>query len=183
MSISKKLRFEVFKRDGFKCAYCGRTPPSVTLEVDHIQPKSKGGKNDINNYVTACFDCNRGKRDIPLDKIPAQLSQNMEVLKEKEEQIKEYRKFVLKIERREKRDIEDVSKIYRDSYPEWDFSDNFKYVSIKKFIQLLPKHKVMDSLRKSVSKFPYNKDTAIRYFCGICWREIKDQTAEVHDNA
>ncbi len=96
MSITKKMRFEVFKRDGFKCAYCGRTPPAVTLEVDHIQPKSKGGKNDINNYITACFDCNRGKRDIPLDKIPAQLRQNIEALKEKEEQLKEYRKFIKK---------------------------------------------------------------------------------------
>ena len=65
MSITKKLRFEVFKRDGFKCAYCGKNPPQVTLEVDHIDPKSKGGKDDINNLVSACFDCNRGKKAIP----------------------------------------------------------------------------------------------------------------------
>ena len=183
MSITKKMRFEVFKRDGFRCAYCGRTPPVVTLEVDHIQPKSRGGKNDINNYITACFDCNRGKRDIPLDKIPPLLSQNIEVLKEKETQLKEYRRFIEKVERREKKDIEDISQIYRDSYPEYDFSDNFKYVSIRKFIQLLPKHEVMDSLRKAVSKFSYNKEDATKYFCGICWRKIKDQTVEVHDNA
>lgn len=31
------------------------------LEVDHIIPKSKGGKETINNLITACFDCNRGK--------------------------------------------------------------------------------------------------------------------------
>lgn len=36
--ISKKLRFEVFKRDGFRCAYCGKFPPAVILEVDHIEP-------------------------------------------------------------------------------------------------------------------------------------------------
>lgn len=42
MSISKKIRFEVFKRDHFRCCYCGSAPPSVILEVDHIDPKSKG---------------------------------------------------------------------------------------------------------------------------------------------
>lgn len=61
--LSKKLRFEVFKRDGFTCQYCGRTSPDVVLEVDHIKPVASGGKNDMLNLVTACFDCNRGKRD------------------------------------------------------------------------------------------------------------------------
>lgn len=38
-----KLRFDVFKRDKFQCVYCGRMPPDVTLEVDHIIPKACGG--------------------------------------------------------------------------------------------------------------------------------------------
>lgn len=61
VSMSKKLRFEVFKRDLFTCQYCGRKAPDVVLEVDHIKPVSRGGKNDILNLVTSCFDCNRGK--------------------------------------------------------------------------------------------------------------------------
>lgn len=59
--ISKKLRFEVFKRDNFTCRYCGRKAPDVVLEVDHIEPVSKGGKNSIINLVTSCRECNRGK--------------------------------------------------------------------------------------------------------------------------
>lgn len=47
MSVSKKIRFEIFKRDGFRCAYCGKAPPVVTLELDHIEPKARGGKDDI----------------------------------------------------------------------------------------------------------------------------------------
>ncbi|MBT2215868.1 HNH endonuclease [Virgibacillus dakarensis] len=66
-SLSKKMRFEVFKRDSFKCQYCGKSSPDVTLEVDHIKPVSEGGTNDITNLITACFDCNRGKKDILLD--------------------------------------------------------------------------------------------------------------------
>ena len=59
--ISKKTRFEVFKRDSFQCKYCGAKAPDVLLEIDHIKPVSKGGENDITNLITACFDCNRGK--------------------------------------------------------------------------------------------------------------------------
>jgi len=66
-AISKKVRFEVFKRDSFKCQYCGASAPDVILEVDHIQPVAKRGKNDIMNLLTACKDCNAGKSDRLLD--------------------------------------------------------------------------------------------------------------------
>lgn len=59
--ISKKTRFEVFKRDSFACTYCGRAAPTVVLHVDHIKPVSEGGLNDIFNLTTACEDCNAGK--------------------------------------------------------------------------------------------------------------------------
>lgn len=59
--ISKKVRFEVFKRDGFKCAYCGAASPSVLLQIDHIEPIKLGGKNSMLNLVTACAGCNAGK--------------------------------------------------------------------------------------------------------------------------
>lgn len=65
-SLSKKIRFEVFKRDSFTCQYCGGKAPDVILEVDHINPVKEGGENDILNLVTSCFDCNRGKRDLRL---------------------------------------------------------------------------------------------------------------------
>lgn len=61
IAISKKVRFEVFKRDGFKCQYCGRSAPDVILHVDHINPVSNGGNNDIMNLVTSCSECNLGK--------------------------------------------------------------------------------------------------------------------------
>ncbi len=66
-SLSKKVRFEVFKRDSFKCQYCGSSAPDVVLQVDHIKAVSKGGDNDLMNLVTACFDCNSGKSNRSLD--------------------------------------------------------------------------------------------------------------------
>ena len=69
MSLSKKTRFEIFKRDGFTCQYCGQRPPEVVLEVDHIHPSSKGGSDEELNLITSCFDCNRGKSDRKLGEI------------------------------------------------------------------------------------------------------------------
>ena len=67
-AIGDKLRFEVFKRDNFKCQYCGMSAPDVVLNVDHIDPVSNGGENDILNLVTSCRDCNSGKSDRLLSK-------------------------------------------------------------------------------------------------------------------
>ena len=61
--ISNKLRFEILKRDGFTCQYCGRKAPEVELEIDHIVPVAKGGSNEIDNLITACHECNNGKFD------------------------------------------------------------------------------------------------------------------------
>lgn len=65
-STGKRLRFEVFKRDGFTCQYCGAQPPDVVLVPDHIEPLARGGSNTIENLITACEVCNQGKADLPL---------------------------------------------------------------------------------------------------------------------
>lgn len=51
-------RKNVLKRDNFKCMYCGSTNG---LTIDHIVPKSKGGKTTWENLVTACNPCNNKK--------------------------------------------------------------------------------------------------------------------------
>jgi hypothetical protein len=67
--LSKKIRFEVFKRDKFQCQYCGRKAPEVLLRCDHIKPVSLGGESDILNLITACFDCNAGKSNRELSDV------------------------------------------------------------------------------------------------------------------
>lgn len=59
--VGKGKRFNIFRRDGFTCQYCGRQPPEVVLQIDHIHPIIEGGTNDEMNLVTACRDCNLGK--------------------------------------------------------------------------------------------------------------------------
>ncbi len=89
--ISKKTRFEVFKRDSFKCQYCGKSAPDVILHVDHIHPVSKGGGNDILNYLTACADCNGGKSDILLsdDSVVSKQKAQLDELSARREQLKQ----------------------------------------------------------------------------------------------
>ena len=65
-AISDKLRYQVLKRDNFKCCACGASPakdPSVELHIDHIIPCSKGGESTLENLQTLCSKCNIGKSD------------------------------------------------------------------------------------------------------------------------
>lgn len=173
MSLSKRIRFEVLKRDGFRCGYCGKTPPSVLLEVDHINPKANGGIDDINNCITSCFDCNRGKSSIRLEQIPSQVQENLEILKEKRKQAKAYERLVKKIRLDEDKKIEEIGAIYTNAYGKWILSDNFKDVSVRKFIRSIPFEEVKRAMVIACSKEHLNRDSCVKYFCGICWKIIK----------
>lgn len=59
--LTLKLRYQIFKRDNFRCVLCGVTSKESKLEIDHIIPISKGGKTIKSNLRTLCFNCNRGK--------------------------------------------------------------------------------------------------------------------------
>ena len=63
--MTASLRYEILKRDGFRCQLCGRTAKDdgVKLHVDHILPVSKGGQTTPENLRTLCQDCNLGKGD------------------------------------------------------------------------------------------------------------------------
>lgn len=67
-AVSSRLRYEVFRRDGFTCRYCGRKAPDVKLQVDAVTPEALGGSHrDPSNLATACADCNSGKSATPPD--------------------------------------------------------------------------------------------------------------------
>lgn len=89
--LSKRLRFEVLRRDNSTCRYCGRTPPDVVLEIDHLIPVAKGGGDEILNLVAACEDCNAGKsaRMLDDDSISRVEQSNVDDMRQKiDEQIK-----------------------------------------------------------------------------------------------
>jgi 5-methylcytosine-specific restriction endonuclease McrA len=54
-------RANVFARDKFTCQYCGVRPPRSQLNLDHVIPRSLGGRTTWGNVVCSCVDCNRRK--------------------------------------------------------------------------------------------------------------------------
>lgn len=61
--VSNKMRFSIYKRDGYRCCICGRSEISDRLEIDHIKPIAKGGKSTYDNLQTLCRRCNKNKGD------------------------------------------------------------------------------------------------------------------------
>ena len=54
-------RRNLFRRDHNTCQYCGSRPGTSELSIDHVLPRSRGGKSSWMNCVLACMDCNRRK--------------------------------------------------------------------------------------------------------------------------
>lgn len=170
-SISKKLRFEVFKRDSFQCQYCGQLPPKVVLEIDHVHPVSKGGDNSIDNLLTACFECNRGKSDGLITSAPLSVAEKTELLMEKQEQIKAYEKLIKSIKRKTKKNVDLVERAFQVAFEDRGFTETFKN-SVERFLNDLTVDELESAMLSACSRC--NDPTqAIKYFCGICWNKIK----------
>ena len=172
--LSKKNRFNVFKRDSFCCQYCGSHPPSVVLEIDHIIPSSKGGNNSIDNLITSCFDCNRGKSDIELTELPKKTQEKVLLIKERELQYKEYQKLLKSINIRLEQETEMVADIFSSFFTQRELTQKFKNGSIKKFLTELGYWEVLNAMEFACARISNSSD-AVKYFCGICWNKIKQK--------
>ncbi len=59
-------RRNLFLRDDYTCQYCGLRPPLRELNLDHVLPRSRGGRSSWENLVTSCRHCNLRKgRETP----------------------------------------------------------------------------------------------------------------------
>lgn len=178
-SISTRTRFEIFKRDSFKCLYCGKSAPSVMLHVDHVLPVAKGGANDPANLVTACQDCNLGKSDVLLSKAPASLKETERREREKFAQLKAYNEWLFEKRNQQDRWLQQIS----DYWLTLDGNDPGKFrlgpsreLMVSRFLTLLPAEEIIDALAVTYSKTWIRKEPdKIRYLAGVCWNKIKNQ--------
>lgn len=174
-ALSKKTRFEVFKRDGFICQYCGGTPPNVLLWVDHIIPVAEGGGNEMDNLITSCQPCNSGKGARSLTNIPKSLKDRAAEIAEQEAQIKGYAKIIkAKTDRIEEESWDIAAALenreYLDEYPR----DRLR--SIRHFLTVLPYHEVLEAAEITSSRWGYIGASQFKYFCGICWKKLRDRS-------
>jgi hypothetical protein len=170
--LSKKTRFEIFKRDGFVCQYCGGYPPDVVLEVDHLDPVANGGTNNIDNLYTSCFECNRGKGCRDINILPESTKQKSEQLQEREDQYLEYKKLRTSIDKRIKKEVNEIEKIFQSYFEDFYLLPKFKNGSLKSFISKLGYFEVEEAMSIACGVMK-NNDSATKYFCGICWRKIR----------
>lgn len=175
-TVSKSRRFEVFKRDDFTCQYCGRHPPAVVLEVDHINAVSTGGNNEQENLITACFDCNRGKAARPLSMAPKGLAEKAAEVAEREAQIAGYAAVMEAARERLEEDVWRVAEELQEGAREGYSRANF--TSIKRFVTELGVHEALEAADIANAKQRRGSSYAFKYFCGICWAKIREAKGE-----
>lgn len=169
--LSKRVRFDVFKRDLFTCQYCGATPPKAVLEVDHIEAVANGGSDDEDNLITACFDCNRGKAANALTVAPEGLGAKAERIAEAEAQLAAYRDLMRQVEERKDADAWAVIEAMTGESE----TTHARYGTVRSFLEKLPFERVLEAAQITRVNFArYGRARKLRYFCGICWRMIRE---------
>ena len=173
-TIGKKLRFDVFKRDGFECQYCGANPTTSPLQVDHIHPVKEGGDNSIDNLVTSCQPCNIGKGAGLLSNIPDSLKDKAKGIKDHEKQITAYGEIMRAKKERIHSEAWEVGDMFTEHYGDEETGIRKTYLtSIKNFNDRLGVFEVMDAMEIALGQCFHNKHHAFKYFCGICWNKVK----------
>ena len=175
VALSKRTRFEIFKRDGFTCQYCGAQPPEVVLEVDHILPVANGGDNDPMNLVTSCFNCNRGKTDKQLERTAPRPDADLEWLASQQELAELRRYQVAKSERETV--LKEIASQLQDT---WFYAFNSKYApgeqKLVKLMMQIPPEVIEKAIYIASDKKPGEySEYQYRYMCGVCWNIVNEK--------
>lgn len=176
MAISKRLRYEILRRDNHACRYCGRAAPEVKLTIDHVIPVALGGADEAANLVPACIDCNAGKSSMPTDAAVVEgVASDAERWACAMKAVAEQRS----IERAFAREIHDR---FLSRWNNWTYT----YMGEKKTVPL------PSSFRASLDQFMdagleideiehlievamnSHADDVWKYLCGCCWNLIRD---------
>lgn len=172
MAVTKRIRYEVLRRDGFACRYCGAMAPDVKLTVDHVMPVALGGTDDPTNLVTACADCNAGKASVAPDSpIVADVEDDALRWARAMEAAQQLLAADLKAER-------EIVGGWLETWEKWsdidyipaDFAD-----SILKFHRAGLSLEVMQENAFKATGVSYvARRNQFRYFCGICHNQIRE---------
>lgn len=189
MTLSKRIRFEVFKRDRFTCQYCGRRPPEVMLEVDHVHPRVEGGSDDQSNLTTACFDCNRGKGKHRLgDVAPAidelELLGGIQDMLERAAALKQSAAAAEAQRAAEDNVIRTIRRWYAEALGDDSCVEDS---SLRMFLRRLSVDAISEAItaaERMLDRKPYSPAYYVwKYFCGACWTMIREHDAAAGSDA
>lgn len=176
MTVSKRLRYEILKRDNYTCRYCGANAPDVQLHIDHVTPEALGGATVPENLVAACEGCNSGKSSTsPSDELVADV--NAKALAWKKAVQEAVVTFVRKLEQ--------YAQLFEYFEEEWEYG----YESYGETVSLgtLPTDwkttiatfherglpiQLMDEAREIAAARRISDNKRFSYFCGICWNKL-----------
>nr|WLJ25466.1 MAG: HNH endonuclease [Corynebacterium phage HS01] len=172
--VSKALRFEILRRDNFRCHYCGSEAAQTDLHVDHVVPQSLGGTNDPSNLVTACAECNSGKAGRTLDEpVLAAVDEKAQRYATAVEQAIAERRQVLTTEQQTK-------DAFRAEWNCWEPTEPLPAgfgESVLQFMRAgLDWEDIVDSIEIAMSRLDIRgrENGRFKYFCGVCNRKIED---------
>lgn len=172
MAVSKRLRFEILRRDNHTCRYCGASAPDVALRVDHVTPEALGGRTEPSNLVTACEPCNSGKSSVALDGAMVE-DIKADALRLAELQRQAYAVLVQNLQERT---------AYEDAWVEsWSLPlipEDWRRTVGRWHEMGVPLELVADAARIACQRSRGSLDATFRYFCGIVWNQVSTITAE-----
>ena len=175
MAVSKRLRFEVLRRDNHTCRYCGAAAPDVEITVDHVLPVALGGTDDSANLVAACRDCNAGKSSAtPSDSTVEAVSADA------------LRWSAAMRQAADERQLNDNTEVYEAVVNAWaNFRRNHIPADYRETIDQflaagLPASDIVQMAHVADTKPGIYKRWS--YFCGCCWtriRQLQERAAQI----
>lgn len=184
MAVSKRLRYEILRRDNHTCRYCGGSAPDVVLTVDHVTPTALGGSDDPSNLVAACKDCNAGKTssspDAPLVADVADKAVQWGAAIEHWTALQRNRRY----------DRDSYVDFFTDAWNEWTWGPANKREQIPKpsdwkptiwqfFESGLPFAELEDAVTIACGNGRVKVDDTWRYMCGVAWKKVQ----KMHEGA
>lgn len=177
MAVSKRLRYEVLRRDNHACRYCGAAAPDAKLTIDHVTPVALGGTDTANNLVTACADCNGGKTSTTPD---APLVANVADDALRWANAMKQAAADLAAQQKPKTDYRAAFKAEWDNWTyksggkkhTFDLPADWK-TSLERFrVAGLPQEVWPDIVERAMTNKTVKADNLFRYCCGIAWRMV-----------
>jgi len=157
-ALSRKVRFEVFKRDSFTCQYCGRSAPAVILQIDHMKPVSKGGTDELMNLISSCDKCNQGKSDRLLsdDSMVKKRQRQAELLNERRLQMEMLFQWHQELKGLEEEQIEQLSEYWSTSVDGFLVNESGKQ-ALAKLLKKYGIKKLLEAMDTSTKYVKLNK--------------------------